>query len=391
VERPVLRRLATQAGVLILAWTVPAGLHTSMDVIMHRRMGHTIDPVATFVTTMAPWYLWVLATPLVLHAVRRRPLLRPLRVFAVAAHVALWIAITAAFTGTRIASRHLIGQPPARAGLVEQAVGWLPFLLLAYAAVAGIAHAALYAGRAREQALERALLAEQLARAQLDALRMQLHPHFLFNALNTIAMLVRDHDADTAVRVTADLGALLRELLRRTTATEVPLRQELDLLGRYLAIEQVRFGDRLRVTRRFDVGVLDAAVPPLVLQPLVENALRHGIAPGTGPGVLCIEASRRDRVLVLTVRDNGSGAARAAADGIGVGLANTRERLRRLYGDDAYVRLARDAGGTLATIVLPHRRFNPAAESAAVDVVELTPPGRVAARGRRAAAGVAGD
>jgi LytS/YehU family sensor histidine kinase len=189
---------------------------------------------------------------------------------------------------------------------------------------------------------------------------MQLHPHFLFNALNTIAMLVREHDADTAVRLTAELGALLRELLRRGTATEVPLRQELELLGRYLAIEQVRFGERLRVVRRIEPDTLDAAVPPLVLQPLVENALRHGIAPSPGPGVLTIGASLRDRVLVLTVRDNGAGPVREPAGGLGLGLPNTRERLRRQYGDEAYVRLARDPDGTLATVVVPHHALTTA-------------------------------
>jgi signal transduction histidine kinase len=357
-------RRAAQVGALVLAWTVPAGLHTTMDVIMQHRLGRTIEPLLVFATTTAPWYIWLLATPLVLRMVRRRPLLRPLQASAVAWHVALWIGITIVYTGARIAARRAIGAPASAGGLLEQIVGWLPFLLLAYAAVAAVALAALFAGRAREQALERALLAEQLARAQLDALRMQLHPHFLFNALNTISMLVREHDADTAVRLIAELGALLRELLRRSPAAEMPLRHELDLLGRYLAIEQVRFGERLRVEHRIEPDALDAAVPPLVLQPLVENALRHGIARSTRVGVLSIEASRRDRVLVLTVRDNGPGIAPDATEGCGVGLPNTRERLRRLYGDDAYVRLAHDADGTIATIVLPYHAAGADAPSA---------------------------
>jgi hypothetical protein len=357
VERNTKRRLVLPFVLLALAWTVPAGLHTAMEMIMQHRVGRTIDPVLLFATTTAPWYIWVLATPVVLYAVRRWPVLRPLRAAPVVSHLALWIGVTVLYVGVRLASRWAMGLPAPRASLLEQVVGWMPFALLAYAAVAGIAHAALYASRAREQAIERAQLAEQLARAQLDALRGQLHPHFLFNALNTIAMLVREHDADTAVRLIAELGTLLRDLLRGTTAAEVPLRQELDLIDRYLMIEQVRFGERLRVERRVPGHLLDAPVPPLVLQPLVENALRHGVARRTAPGLLRIEATRRDRVLVLNVRDNGPewASGRAVADGLGMGLANTRERLRCLYGNDAYLCLAHDGEGTLATIVLPLR------------------------------------
>jgi hypothetical protein len=373
VDRVTSHRLAARIGLLALAWTVPAGLHTAMEMIMQHRVGRTIDPVLLFVTTTAPWYIWVVATPVVLSAVRRWPVLRPLRPAPVVSHLALWIGITVLYVGVRLASRWAMGLPAPRAPLVEQIVGWLPFALLAYAAVAGMAHAALYARRAREQAIERALLAEQLARAQLDALRAQLHPHFLFNALNTIAMLVREHRVDTAVRLIAELGALLRDLLRGATAAEVPLRQELDLVGRYLMIEQARFGDRLRVDQRVPGHLLDAPVPPLVLQPLVENALRHGVARSTGPGLLCIDVTQREQVLVLTVRDNGPmwGSEPTAADGLGMGLVNTRERLRCLYGNGAYLCLAHDGEGTVATIVLPLRspsmagREAPVAETAA--------------------------
>jgi two-component sensor histidine kinase len=358
-----------------------------MEVMAESRLGQPIDVAQLLATTAAPWLIWVLATPLIVRAVRRRPLLRPLGVGAVAWHLALWTGITAAYVLAREALSRATGIPPAAVGLLEQFVAWLPFQLLAYAAVAGIAHAALYAGRAREQALERAILAEQLARAQLDALRVQLHPHFLFNALNTIAMLVREHDADTAVRLIAELGALLRELLRDATASEVPLRHELALLDRYLAIEQVRFGERLRVEHSIDRDVLDAAVPPLVLQPLVENALRHGIVSGTG--LLRIEAAGRDDTLVLSVHDNGADAgprasSPAEAGGCGVGLANTRERLLRMYGERAYVRLARTADGTLATVVLPRRSIAASGDAAspAAAVAVLAP----AMATRRAAA-----
>jgi LytS/YehU family sensor histidine kinase len=224
-----------------------------------------------------------------------------------------------------------------------------------------MAQALLFASLARQQEVERAVLAEQLAQAQLDTLRMQLHPHFLFNALNTIAMLVRDRDAEMAVRLIATLGDILRELLRGPAVPVIPLRAELNLLTRYLSIEQVRFGDRLAVEWHIDEDVLDAAVPTLILQPVVENAIRHGISLRTSVvGSLRIEAARQGQTLVLSVSDNGPGGSTRHSDvpedpsaTSGIGLANTEARLQKLYGHDAHVRLGRTAGVTLATIVLP--------------------------------------
>jgi LytS/YehU family sensor histidine kinase len=243
---------------------------------------------------------------------------------------------------------------------VEDFIDWLSFNLLAYAAVAGMAQALLFARLARQQEIERAVLAEQLAQAQLDALRMQLHPHFLFNALNTISMLVRERDAETAVHLIAELGDILRELLRDASTPAIPLRAELELLKRYLSIEQVRFGDRLTIEWDVEEDVLDAEVPTLILQPVVENAIRHGISRGTSVGSLRIEAGQRGQTLVLSVSDNGPGGpsreiefAEDSDEASGIGLSNTQARLRKLYGHDAYLLLSRTAGVTLATVVLP--------------------------------------
>jgi two-component system, LytTR family, sensor kinase len=257
------------------------------------------------------------------------------------------------------------GLTVANDSIVHAAAVWYPYTILAYGAVAAMAHAELYATKADTEMLQRALLAEQLARAQLSTLRMQLHPHFLFNALNTIAMLVREQDSSTAVRLITELGVILRELLHDPGAIEVPLGDELDLIGRYLGIEQIRFGSRLTLTWQVDVTLLEAAVPPLILQPLVENAVRHGIAHRTASGQIIVGAeASRDR-LVLTVRDNGpfdppADACQRRLDdpNSGVGLANTRMRLARMYGDEASLRLERtQRGWTLATAVLPLTRL----------------------------------
>jgi two-component system, LytTR family, sensor kinase len=171
------------------------------------------------------------------------------------------------------------------------------------------------------------------------------------------------------VQLIAELGGILRELLRDTATAVAPLRDEIDLIGRYLAIEQVRFGDRLTIEWSVDPSALDAAVPPLILQPAVENAIRHGIVRGIGIGWLRIEAAVRADTLVLSVSDNGPDGpppvtASARQPGHGLGLANTRGRLRRMYGDNAYLRLARtDRDITLVTIALPLTRIDPEASS----------------------------
>jgi LytS/YehU family sensor histidine kinase len=185
---------------------------------------------------------------------------------------------------------------------------------------------------------------------------MQLHPHFLFNSLNAIAVLVRDQDTRAASRMLELLSDVLREVLRTDPAQEVPLADELRFLERYLAIEQVRFSDRLRVTFAVGADLSDAAVPGFVLQPLVENALRHGIAPRSDAGALEVGAGRDGAELALWVRDDGPGPGdppRAE----GVGLRNTRERLTTLYGERARLALAAaPGGGTVATITIPYRR-----------------------------------
>ena len=207
--------------------------------------------------------------------------------------------------------------------------------------------------------MQAAQLTAQLSEARLSALQMQLNPHFLFNTLNTITVLVRDADMASASRMLELLSDVLRQVLRTDTLHETPLAQELEFLSRYLAIEQVRFSDRLRTHIHIDAEVSNALVPVFLLQPLVENAIRHGIAARADAGLLEIMARREKEQLILTVRDDGSqlrfSHQERAVLREGIGLTNTRARLRTLYGDAAALETRfEEQGGFVATVRLPY-------------------------------------
>jgi two-component sensor histidine kinase len=226
---------------------------------------------------------------------------------------------------------------------------------LIYWGLVGVAHALNSFRQLGDRERRAAKLEAKLASAQLQMLRLQLHPHFLFNTLNAISALIHK-DVEVADRMVAQLGDLLRLLLDRFGAPEVTLEEELEFLNRYLEIEQERFGARLRVREQIEAGSQRAWVPPLILQPLVENALKHGIGPGKKGGRITLRA-RRDRkqgLLRLEVEDNGVGL--AADYRHGVGLSNTCARLRQLYpGAYRFELRAAPGGGTLAVLELPFR------------------------------------
>ena len=236
--------------------------------------------------------------------------------------------------------------------------------IIIYGGAISVYYAVEYFTRFRRLALAAAQMESRAARLQLSlaearihALRMELNPHFLFNALNAVAGLVRRREHDGAIDMLARLSDLLRTTLDRDMPAEIPLCDELVYLGRFLDIELVRFGDRLRVTWDIDPDVRTALVPPLILQPLVENALRHGIARRPGPASLRIAARRSGLHLELVVRDSGEGL--GPNDGSeareGIGLSNTRARLAELYGEGAATLDVADApgGGVRARVLVP--------------------------------------
>jgi LytS/YehU family sensor histidine kinase len=277
----------------------------------------------------------------------------------VAAHAAGAIALCVGWASLGILLGWLLDHYPWRGELIRDYAEWvltsLPWSVFMYFTVLGCVYAFSYHREARERESQQARLAAQLAEARLSALRMQLHPHFLFNCLNAITVLVRDDNTRDASRMLELLSGVLRQVLQSEKKHEVTLDDELRFVEQYLAIEQVRFSDRLRVQWSIDAAIRDALVPSFILQPLVENAVRHGIARRIEAGLIEITARQSKNDLVLTVRDDGPGY--RPVSGAGVGLANTRARLETLFGDRAQLEV-RDAegGGTIATLRIPLRR-----------------------------------
>ncbi|MFN2563696.1 MAG: sensor histidine kinase [Gemmatimonadaceae bacterium] len=307
------------------------------------------------------WLILGALTPITYHLSRRFPLRRPRLARNVLTHVGGALALCVGWAAAGVALRLVLGTGWQGVPLPQHLASWmlisLPWSIFIYFAVLGSMHAFAYFVEARERETQAAQLAAQLAQARLGALRMQLHPHFLFNSLNAITVLVRDQRTREATTMLELLSDVLRQVLRTDPGHEVPLADELRFLEQYLAIEQVRFSDRLQVTFAVESDVRDGAVPAFVLQPLVENALRHGLADRSEEGLVEIAARREGVDLVLSVRDNGVGLRPGALAGQGLGLANTRERLATLYGDRARLDLSSGpAGGTTAMVRLPYKR-----------------------------------
>jgi LytS/YehU family sensor histidine kinase len=225
------------------------------------------------------------------------------------------------------------------------------FGLLVYFALVAIRQVADYY---RDQAVRASQLEARLARAELDALKMQIHPHFLFNTLHAVSALMR-RDVKAADQMVARLSEFLRMSLEAGGTQEVTLRRELEFLERYLEIEKIRFRDRLTVATSVDADTLDARVPNLILQPLVENAIRHGISKRRGAGRIEIVAARRNGALGLEVRDDGPGLAEGTLEE-GIGLSNTRLRLEQLYGARHRFDVANGrAGGLVVSMEIPYQ------------------------------------
>ena len=308
------------------------------------------------------YFTWAAATPLIAWAGRRfvvgsNPWLRSLPAY-IAASVVLVPAHALLVAFTTWIARPV---PPAGRGSWQNSWGALvlerlPIDLLIYWAIVGALYALVHYRALRQQERAAAAMETQLARAGLHALSSQLQPHFLFNALQGISTLVRRRP-DDAVRMIAHLGDLLRETLRRAHEPEVPLREEVALLRHYLAIEQIRLGNRLHVTFDVEPAAQECSVPGLLLQPIVENAVRHGLSEKPEGGCITIRASVARGRLRLSVEDSGVGLPSGNQPREGVGLSITRERLEQLHGVAASFSVASRAGGegVLVTIELPCR------------------------------------
>ena len=221
-----------------------------------------------------------------------------------------------------------------------------PFNLLVYGAILTLSHALDYYRKYLERTVQALELEKHLTEARLQSLLRQLKPHFLFNTLNGIASLMHS-DVDAADRMLVRLSELLRQTMAQSGAPRTPLRDEVAFLEKYLEIERIRFRDRLAVSLEVEPATLDALVPSLILQPLVENAIRHGIEPHERPGRIVLRTARDGDNLVLAVVDNGGGVPAGGFAREGIGLANTRARLAELYGREHRFELANEPGGGL--------------------------------------------
>ena len=346
-----IRRLPPVWALVSLAWFVPAILAAFREYLQAAVDGREVPSVATLVWQAGDWALLALLTPAVFWCARRWPLVRGTLVRRVPLHFLFGVALCVAWAGAGILlSIPLIGGPPFGMSPLSWLLSTLPFGVAVYFAILGVEHAAFYFGQSRERE-------QQLAEARLGALRMQLHPHFLFNSLNAITVIVRDRDTATATRMLEQLGDMLRRVMRADRPLEVPLDDEVEFVRQYLAIEEVRFSDRLQLVFDIDPTVARAAVPEFLLQPLVENAVRHAVAQRTEPTRITLRARREGGDLVLSVRDDGPGIGASVTEG--VGLSNTRARLATLYGARASLRLEpTPGGGTTVTVRLPYREHD---------------------------------
>lgn len=358
---PATRRVPD--GVVILAvWTVYGLVSTAQQHAGFELSRGIALPWTTSLAAQMPLaYGWALATPGIRWLGRRCPLergrlLRSVPVHLVACLLLAWLLnLGYAWHSLPLLPPPATPQPTSQRA-IQLFVGWAVADGMVYWAILSVSVVVDHQRRLRARELSQAQLETQLALAELQALRMQLQPHFLFNALHTVGSLVRTGDRATALRVVTGLGDLLRRILDPATEQEVPLRQELELARQYLEIEQIRFRDRLEIQIEADAAVLEARVPHLLLQPLLENAIRHGIAPRPGACQVSVEAGRAGGYLCLVVRDEGVEEAVPARAGSGIGLGNTRARLDRLYGAEGRLELLSTSGrGHEVRVAIPYR------------------------------------
>ena len=347
-------RLAA-AALIVGAWTLVAVFSAGQWYLFQLSRGATPDWLQGLLPNLVSCWMWAGFTPLIVRLARRFPLRRGAWAGTLALHLvlALGFSLLDASLDALLGRWFAVLRPPV-ASLASQYFGQSFLNVFSYFAVLAVASAVRYHALFSERQVAASRLEAQLLGAQIRALEMQLHPHFLFNTLHTVAALVRAGRNPAAVRMIAGLSDLLRASLRADGPAEIPLRDELALVERYLAIEQVRFQERLETRVSADPEALAGLVPALILQPLVENAIRHGIERRAAPGRVEVEARRQNGTLVLRVHDSSSGAPSPARDGAGIGLSNTRTRLRHLYGERQRFELSElPGGGAVALVELP--------------------------------------
>ena len=355
--QPFYRSLPRLGGILAF-WTLVGLAFASQFYLSSTLLGRSLTWGQAISYSLGDWYVYALLSVPSLWLARRFPPegTRPWRTAAI--HLAAALVFSLAY----VVLRTLVGQ--VHSLLIDEPVTFLemfrpllvntfPFNLLIYGVIISVSHGIDYYRKYHERTVHTLELEKHLAEARLQALLRQLKPHFLFNTLNGIASLMHS-DVHAADRMLVRLGELLRLTMSHPGQPLTRLSEEIAFIEKYLEIERIRFRDRLAVDFAIEADVLEAEVPSLILQPLVENAIRHGIEPHTRPGRIELAARRTPGFVELTVRDNGDGQPAAGFTREGIGLGNTRARLRELYGDRHRFELANHpAGGLIVRVLLP--------------------------------------
>lgn len=362
-ETHVRYALKRHSGWIAAGW-LAVGIITGAQVVAGvAALGRQANWVALFFTTAAAWIFWAVATPVILLLSRRFPLSAawwwrnlPVHLAAALGISVLRIAWSAALEW---AVNPLVLDPHPSYRTMFLTMVYMQFHtgLIVYGATLTIEHTIDSIRRLARREAEAARLASELSRVQLEALRRQLEPHFLFNTLNGISGLVREKQNDAAVEMIAGLSDLLRRVLEDSGRQLVPLAEEVSFLESYIDLQSMRFGDRLKVTVDIPAGLYPALVPPLVLQPLFENAIEHGIGKLVEGGEILVTARESQGILSIHLYNDGPALSLAAAgERAGVGLSNTRGRLTTLYGAESSVELRNRNGPGVETVIrLPYR------------------------------------
>ena len=342
-------------------WCAGGLFDASQNVLIMHKEGRHHSWVPLFATELAVWLPWALATPLISYLARRHTLVRGAIVRTLAVHAAAFITL-AMVTEAWSALLQVMFNPWANRQRPEFLDTWSTSLLyqaltflVVYALIVAVTLMLDSRERMSREIAETARLNEELSKAQLAALRRQLEPHFMFNTLNAIAGLVRDHRNDAAVSMIVGLSEFLRRASEDSHRAQVTLAEEVEYLQRYVDIQKVRFGERLEVNVDIPSELMGAQVPNLLLQPLVENAIKHGIAKRVAGGTVRVAGACHDGNLSLTVYNDGPQfPTDREVRHTGVGIGNLRTRLQILHGAQSELQLRRDdAGGVAVVVTLP--------------------------------------
>src|SRR5215471_9916447 len=359
-DHPKSRRWSFRALILGV-WTLMGLLRATQVSLGYEMMGHVPSWWRLAIWQLLVFYVWIALTPMILWLGRRVKFERSHWLRSLSLHLLCGSLITLFYLAIYTCLTRLLKiYPRWQASLYEQFVHFTGMFfhldLFTYGAILGIALAADYYRKYRENELQSAELRAQLSGAQLEALRLQLQPHFLFNTLNSIVGLIRNDENKDAIRMTSGLSKLLRHVLEHADRQEVTLGEEIEFLSRYLEIQQMRFSDRLTVEMKIDPDTLEAMVPSLILQPIVENSLRHGVAAREAPGRVSLCCSRHNGFLEISVYNDGPTLPEGwrIEDCSGIGLTNTRARIAQLYGKAGRLEVQnRDHSGVQARLTVP--------------------------------------